>query len=105
MQILVNSNESVSSSESASGRVESMIADALERYADRITRVEVHLSDENAEKGGQRDKRCMIEARLGGLKPIAVTHTAATMPLAIAGATEKLERALESTLGKLEKRH
>jgi ribosome-associated translation inhibitor RaiA len=105
MQILVNSNHTVSGGESVSERVETMISDTLDRFADRITRIEVHLNDENADKGGEHDKRCMIEARLGGLRPIAVTHTAPTLAEAIEGAAEKLERALEHTLGKLEQRH
>jgi ribosome-associated translation inhibitor RaiA len=105
MQILVNSNHTVSGSESVSERVEAMILSSVDRFADRITRIEVHLNDENADKGGERDKRCMIEARLGGLKPIAVTNTAGTLAEAIEGAAQKLERALEHTLGKLEQHH
>lgn len=104
MQILVNSNHTVSGSESVSERVEALISDSVDRFADRITRLEVHLNDENADKGGDRDKRCMIEARLGGLRPIAVTHTAPTLAEAIQGAADKLERALEHTLGKLDQR-
>jgi ribosome-associated translation inhibitor RaiA len=102
MQILVNSNHTVSGSESVTARVEAMVSGSVDRFADRITRIEVHLHDENADKGGERDKRCMIEARLGGLKPIAVTNTAPTLAEAIEGAAEKLERALEHTLGKLD---
>jgi ribosome-associated translation inhibitor RaiA len=105
MQILVNSNHTVSANESVTERVEAMLSDSVDRFADRITRLEVHLNDENADKGGERDKRCMIEARLGGLKPIAVTNTAPTLAEAIEGAAEKLERALEHTLGKLDQRH
>jgi ribosome-associated translation inhibitor RaiA len=104
MQILVNSNHTVSGSESVSDRVETIVSGYVERFADRITRLEVHLNDENADKGGERDKRCMIEARLGGLKPIAVTNTAPTLLEAIEGAGSKLQRALEHTLGKLDQR-
>jgi ribosome-associated translation inhibitor RaiA len=78
-----------------------MVEGAISHLRDRITRIEVHLSDENSDKGGDKDKRCMLEARLSGLQPIAVTHQAETVALAIDGAAEKLERAIGSALGKL----
>jgi hypothetical protein len=40
----------------------------------------------------------MIEARLEGMKPIAVTHQAGTLDLALNGAAGKLSRLLDSTL-------
>jgi ribosome-associated translation inhibitor RaiA len=70
-------------------------------FAAQITRVEVHLSDENSDKGGDNDKRCLLEARLAGLRPVVVSHRAATLQQAIDGAAEKLERSIESTLGRL----
>jgi ribosomal subunit interface protein len=102
MQVLVNSDNNVKATESVSERVESIVADSVDRFADRITRVEVHLSDANADKRGDRDKRCTIEARVGGLAPIAVSHDAATLLEAIDVAAEKLERALDRALGRLE---
>lgn len=102
MQIQVNHGRRVSGGESVEERVEDMVSDALDRFSDRITRIEVHLSDENSDKGGAADKRCMLEARLNGLQPIAVTHQAESMQLAIEGAAEKLERAVEHALGRLD---
>lgn len=101
MQIQVNTDRHIQGGENLHERVQAMVADAVSHLRDRITRIEVHLSDENSDKGGDRDKRCMLEARVGGLKPIAVTHQAETLALAIDGAAEKLERALENALGKL----
>jgi ribosome-associated translation inhibitor RaiA len=43
----------------------------------------------------------MLEARLAGLEPMAVSHQAATLPQAIDGAAKKLARALERTLERL----
>jgi hypothetical protein len=64
--------------------------------------VEVHLSDENSDKkSGVDDMRCLLEARLAGLQPIAVSHEAATLQGAVHGAAEKLKRSLDSTLGRL----
>ncbi len=82
-------------------QVETVMESAVGRFADQITRVEVHLSDENSQKGGGDDKRCLLEARLAGLQPMAVSHQAATLPQAIDGAAQKLARVLESTLGRL----
>jgi hypothetical protein len=63
--------------------------------------VEVHLSDENGDKEGFNDKRCMIEARLSGMKPIAVTNHANNHEEAVEGAVEKLKTSLDTILGRL----
>src|ERR1039458_5649719 len=60
-----------------------------------------HLSDENGDKSGPNDKRCVMEARLEGRQPVAVTHQAATLDQALEGAAHKLTRLIESTLGRL----
>jgi ribosome-associated translation inhibitor RaiA len=102
MQILLNSNHTVSGTEALTERVAGVVSDAIDRFADRVTRVEVHLNDVNGDKRGDMDKRCMLEARVGGLKPIAVTHQAASMADALHGAAEKLERALSHALERLD---
>jgi hypothetical protein len=43
----------------------------------------------------------MMEARLEGRQPVAVTHQAATMDQAVDGAADKLARLIENTLGRL----
>jgi hypothetical protein len=75
---------------------------ALGRFGERITRVEVQLQDVNAAKGGENDMRCMMEVRIAGQKPLAVTERAASIGEAIVGAAEKLERLVENTIGRLE---
>ena len=74
---------------------------SLHKINDHITRLEVHLSDEDSHKSGQEGKRCMIEARLEGRQPIAVAHQAVTLDQAVDGAAGKLARLIESTLGRL----
>jgi ribosome-associated translation inhibitor RaiA len=101
MQIQINSDHHITGSPELAGHVQALVRDTLDRYSDRITRVEVHLNDLNSIKGGSHDKRCLMEARLGGLGPVAVDHEAANLDLAINGALEKLEHALEHKLGKL----
>ena len=82
-------------------RLSKTVADSLAKFADRITRVEMHLGDMNAGKGGA-DKRCVLEARMYNLAPIAVTHHAETLNLAIDGALERLDHAISRAIGKLE---
>lgn len=46
--------------------------------------------------------RCMLEARIEGRPPIAVTHHADTIQLAVDGAANNLVALIESTLGRTE---
>ena len=101
MQVQLNTDRQITVDNQLANQVETAVESALSRFADQITRVEVHLSDENSDKGGDNDKRCLLEARLAGLRPVAVSHQAATLQQAIDGAAQKLERSLESTLGRL----
>ena len=64
VQIQVNTDHNIKGHEALTADVNSVVTSALGRLSDHITRVEVHLSDENGKKGGNTDKRCMIEARL-----------------------------------------
>lgn len=101
MKIQVNTDRTVDGHAAWAHGVESTVERALARFGEKITRVEVHVSDLNSDKFGTADKRCVLEARLAGLQPIAVTDEAATIDEAIHGAARKLVRALDSTLGRL----
>jgi len=63
-------------------------------------RVEVHLTDESGPKSRRNNKRCMMEGRLEGHQPIAVTDEAETIGLSRQWGAEKLIRLIEHTLGK-----
>ena len=105
MQIHVNTDRHVQNDERLAEHVRATVDSNLGRFADRITRVEVHLSDENSgAKGGDADIRCMMEARLNGRAPLAVTDTAGGVPQAVAGAAEKLKRAIQSAVERLQDR-
>jgi ribosome-associated translation inhibitor RaiA len=104
MQVHINTDSNIENNEKLTQQVEAAVVGALDWFSDRITRVEVHLSDENSHKFGSNDKRCLMEARLGGLQPIAASHQAATLQQAIDGAAEKLKRAIDRVLGRLENR-
>jgi ribosome-associated translation inhibitor RaiA len=104
MQIQINTDSSIEGSDRLAQQVEAVVRDALDRFSAKITRVEVHLSDQNSDKKfGAEDKRCLLEARLAGLQPISASYQAATLEQAVEGAVEKLKRSLDSTLGRLGK--
>ncbi|HVF17243.1 MAG TPA: HPF/RaiA family ribosome-associated protein [Steroidobacteraceae bacterium] len=101
MQIQINHDNHVRLGEDVEQRLAGTVRDFLDRFGDRITRVEVYMSDVNGQKGGD-DKRCLLEARLANLAPIAVSDNADSYQLAFEGALDKLEHALNHTVGKLE---
>lgn len=95
MQIQVHTDNHIPGDERLADYTEAHIRDALGHLADRVTRIDAHLGDENGEgKRTDNDKRCMLEARVAGQPPIAVTHHAGTVKEAIGGAIDKLEKVL-----------
>lgn len=103
MQIQVHTDNHTSGSAGLTKKVDAIVADAMERFGDRITRVEVHLTDENGrQKSGDGDKRCVMEARLAGLQPITVSAQGSDLMQAVHGAVDKLEKTIERTLGRLD---
>lgn len=104
MQIQINTDNNIEGGEGLSDYVREVVEGALRRFSHQITRVEIHLSDDNGDKGGDADKRCVMEARLEGRKPTAVTQRASTLNDAIDGAASKLARSIESTIGRLSER-
>jgi ribosomal subunit interface protein len=101
MQILLTTDNHIEGSAKLTSYVESLVQDSLAQFNGRITRVEVHLVDQNSHKSGSSDKRCAMEARVGGLAPVNVTADAATVDRALDGAVDKLEKALRKTFDKL----
>lgn len=105
MQIQVNTDKNISGHESMAQSVEEILNRVLAHFASQITRLEVHLSDENsASKSGVIDKRCLLEARLAGREPTSVSDLALTVEQAVTGAAHKMVSLLESERGKLGQR-
>jgi ribosome-associated translation inhibitor RaiA len=100
MQVQVHTDNHVNGSAGLTAHVESVVTGALERFGNRVTRVEVHIGDENGHKGGEHDKRCAMEARLSGLQPITVTGQGGIVEAAISAAVDKLVRTIDRTLEK-----
>lgn len=106
MQVQFNTDESVEGHDALAHHAETVVRKALARFTEQVTRVEIHLSDVNGQKAGDNDKRCLMEARIAGRQPTAVTEQADSLHQAIDGAAQKLKRSLDSTLGKLaDQRH
>lgn len=102
MIVQVNTGRSIDGSAKQNAYIESVVRDSLSPFLSRITRVEVHLTDENsAEKEGGDDKSCVIEARLGGMKPITVSGLGSSVDHALDDATDKMRTKLHRTLDRL----
>ncbi len=105
MQVQVETDNHIDNREELVRYVSAVVVDRLDRFGEHITRVQVHLHDDTSpSKKTDDDFRCLMEARLSGLKPVAVNQHAGNLHQAINGAADKLERALDSQLGKLEER-
>lgn len=106
MQVQVNTDNSIQGRDALVARVSTMAADTLSRHADHITRVEIHLTDENGGKAGPHDQRCVIEARLEGFQPLVASDVASSLDQSVHGAASKLLRMIDSHLGRVrDRRH
>lgn len=100
MQVQVNTDHNIQGREALTQRVTRAVLESLSRFSERVTRVEVHLTDESAGKSGPHEQRCVMEARLEGVQPLAATHTATTLDEAVSGAAAKLQRVIQAHQGR-----
>ncbi|MDR3527632.1 MAG: HPF/RaiA family ribosome-associated protein [Rhizomicrobium sp.] len=100
MLIQVNTDTNIEGSEKFVHYVEAELNRLLSRFRDGLSRLEIHLSDENGGKPGANDKRCILEARRSSHSALVVRHDGATLQEAWTGAAKKLVHALESDLGR-----
>ena len=101
MKIQINTDNNIEGGDGLTQQTQVAVESALERFAHQITRVDVHLSDENSSHKGGTDKRCVMEARVEGMQPVAVTDQAENLEQAVNGAADKLEKLLDHELGRL----
>ncbi|MBL7872512.1 MAG: HPF/RaiA family ribosome-associated protein [Cyclobacteriaceae bacterium] len=101
MIIQFNTDKTINGNQRQRDYFATLIEEELERHSTHITRVEIHLSDENGIKEGSNDIRCLLEARLRGRKPIVVVDQSDTIEHAMAGAIEKLKASLESIMDRI----
>ena len=101
MIIQLNSDKNLVLHEEYRDKLNEQLSSELDRFSEYITRLEVHLSDENGAKFGMNDKRCLLEARQEGRQPVAVTEIAETYDMAITRAIDKLKVLLSTIQGRL----
>lgn len=94
MLVQVNFGD-VQHSEAVVSWAEARIRSHLGHLTEKLTRVEVHLRDDNSSaKSAPDDKRCVMEARIAGRRPLAVEHSGSDMYQVIDEAAGKLSRAV-----------
>jgi hypothetical protein len=102
MQVLVNTDNHIEGTLELRRKTQGVIRDALARFGDQITRVEVFFTDEDSRvRSTQNDKRCLMEVHLAGLKPIAASERGATVDQTLAAAADTIEMTLDGKLGRL----
>ncbi len=100
MKIQYNTDKTVNGNQKHQDYFSTQIAEQLARFQSDISRIEVHISDENGKKEGSNNIRCLLEARIEGKQPFAVSCMADTIDLAVNGAIDKLKASLETTIGR-----
>ncbi len=105
MHIQINTDSQVEGGFDIESGIRERVNHGLSRFSSQITRVELHVVDENSNaKGGAKDIRCTLEARVAGWDPMVVRHDAASVEQATDGAIGKMQRALDTALGKAGRR-
>ena len=100
MKIQLNTDNHIDGTDTLEWRVNEMLEQHLGRFFPRLSRIEVFLSDSNADKGGANDRRCALEARLQNDDPIGASHDDENTEKAIRGACDKLKGLLETRIEK-----
>jgi hypothetical protein len=100
MKIQANSDKTIQVDAVLTRFVEDEASRLLDRFAKKLTRVEVHLSDIDNTRTGQADKRCLVEARPAGARPVTADAIATTTESAITEALKKMQRLLTTFFGK-----
>jgi predicted component of type VI protein secretion system len=104
LYIQIHADNQIERDNDRNSRLEEQIRQRLARFEDRITDVEVHVSDVNGPRGGNADLRCTMEARVNGIPPVAAIDQGNTVDRAVIGAAKKVVRALDHQLGRLNDR-
>ncbi|RKD12864.1 hypothetical protein BCY91_11525 [Pelobium manganitolerans] len=102
MIIQVNTDNHIQGKEELNTYVNNLFNEKLQRFDSYLTRIEVHLSDENGGgKAGADDKKCNIEARLENLDPIFISSQSDDISKALHDGLAKIKRAIEHQLDKV----
>lgn len=105
MIIQFNTDKNIHGTELLEEQTAEKINHELKHYVDKISRVEVHLSDLNAHKAGTDDIQCKIEARLKGMRPVMVVSKSDSKEKALDIATGKMKAQLHTIIGKMQNKY
>jgi ribosome-associated translation inhibitor RaiA len=100
MQIQINTDKNIEGHERVESHYTSELEKAFRRFEERISRIEVHFSDENSAKSGVDDKKCLIEVRMAGVNPIAASSFGDSTEKAFSGAVDKIKKMMDNTFEK-----
>ncbi|MCC5858484.1 MAG: HPF/RaiA family ribosome-associated protein [Ectothiorhodospiraceae bacterium] len=103
MQIQLNSAQGVAMSPALEEHINKHLQSVDRRFGQRLTRIEVYLTDVNGPKGGV-NKQCKLEARPRGGDPLMAESLHENAYDAVSGAVKRLESVLGNHFGKLDRR-
>ena len=101
MKIQFNTDKNIKGTQMLESFVSEEIRRVLKIFVDKITRIEVHISDQNSDKESPNDIQCKIEARLEGMQPVLVVSKSETKEKALYEALDKMKAALGTIVGKI----
>lgn len=102
-RVQFNSANDVNGDDAVNEAISASLRSKLSRFEPRLTRIEVHFSDENGPRSSSDEIRCMIEARPKGSGPVSVTGTGTNVEQAASVAASKMVSLLDSQFGKADR--
>lgn len=103
MHLQLNPAQGVALSDALETHIRQQLESVERRFGERLTRLEVYMSDVNGPKGGI-NKLCKLEARPSGGDPLFAEALGETAYEAVTTAVKRLESVLGSHFGKLDRR-
>ncbi len=100
MKILINSDKTIHSSASMQDNLKDILNRELTSYQTKLSRIDVHLTDQNGVKEGVNDILCLIEAHIDGRPSTLASQQADTLELAFSAALDHLVSSLERDFGR-----
>ncbi|MBA4301963.1 MAG: hypothetical protein C0433_17955 [Cyclobacterium sp.] len=101
MIVQLNTDKNIEGTAGLETFVSEKVNSGLKHFVENITRIEVHLSDQNGDKGGSDDIHCKIEARLEGIQPVIVVGKSGSKEKALDEAVDKMKAKLGTVMGKI----
>ena len=101
MDIEIRTDNNIKGDAAMVANAKSEVEKTLGRFDSHVTSIHVHLSDGSSGHDGHDDIQCMIEARVEGRSPDAITEKGESVDQALSGAIRKMRQLLDSEIGKM----